>query len=76
MRSENDVITTPNDICEFILRGLLPDDNINNDNDENSVIREAVTQLQVLQNVHDVPVESRVSPDELEDCLLYTSRCV
>ena len=69
MRSENDVITTPHDICEFLLRGLLPDDNIHNDNAENTVIREAVTQLQAVQDVQDVLVESRVSPDELEDAV-------
>ena len=68
MRSENDVITTPHDIYEYILRGLLLDDNIQNDNEENTVIREAVTQLQAVQKVQDVPVES--------PCLLYTSRCV
>ena len=58
-------------IRDSILRGLLPDDNIQNDKEENTVIREAVTQLlvQEVQEVQDVQVESRVSPDEFDDAV-------
>ena len=59
MRSGNVLYTKPNEICTYFLEGLLPDDNVDTDEDVNTVIRQrAAAHMTIPERVF-------VSPDEL-----------
>ena len=68
MRSEMGLLTKPDEICRHFLGGLLPDDDVQSDNNENILIRQRAAAHEVIFEVVNVSPEELTKAVKLQKC--------